>query len=396
MQEVVKCESLHCKSVDRSNAIIIRSVAKVLVTFKESESKQETRLLTFCVVDGSTEDMILGKPTLDALGYVSNKTHIELQELDLRFSTILPAYLNRASAPQGTFLHLSEHYVFDGRPDAASVSKVQVRLDPAHASGHWWMEQGPDCPFEVQVVEGPIVPATANKCEVEVIADGRCRVGTGEAFLSVRPVTKQDFALLDEVRQLDQRAAASHEAVAECKAEAALLVANYAKKDRAAKQEALFPVLEEEIKKGREALKSGIVCPDQTNKAFKDEVVRATEPLIDKRLNATQRRTLVDRILRPFSMVFWMAGCHAPRVEGYEASLTLKTDPQPRIQQPYKLSAFDQKRLEFHEDMEVAEGKAVWGPPGASFSWGSPSFVVDQPGKGTLGRPVRDYRWPNS
>ena len=53
-------------------------------------------------------------------------------------------------------------------------------------------------------------------------------------------------------------------------------------------------------------------------------------------------------------------------------------------------------RLEFHEDQEVLDGKAVWAPPGGSYEWGSPSFVVDQSKKDILGRPVRDYRWPNS
>ena len=91
-----------------------------------------------------------------------------------------------------------------------------------------------------------------------------------------------------------------------------------------------------------------------------------------------------------------MIGCCAPRVEGYQAHITLRPDAQPKIQQPYRLSEFDQKRLEYHEDVEVAEGKAVWADPGGSYSWGSPSFVVDQTGKGVLGRPVRDYRWPNS
>lgn len=89
-------------------------------------------------------------------------------------------------------------------------------------------------------------------------------------------------------------------------------------------------------------------------------------------------------------------GCRAPRVEGYLADIVPKGDAQPRIQQPYKLSEFDQRRLEYHEDVEVAEGKAVWAEPGKSYCWGAPSFVVDQPGKGVLGRPVRDYRWPNS
>ena len=45
---------------------------------------------------------------------------------------------------------------------------------------------------------------------------------------------------------------------------------------------------------------------------------------------------------------------------------------------------------------EVAEGKAVWAPPGMAFNFASPSFVVDQDGKGLCGRPVRDYRHVNS
>ena len=38
----------------------------------------------------------------------------------------------------------------------------------------------------------------------------------------------------------------------------------------------------------------------------------------------------------------------------------------------------------------------MWAKPGGSYCWGSPSFVVDEAGKVVLGRPVRDYRWPNS
>ena len=68
----------------------------------------------------------------------------------------------------------------------------------------------------------------------------------------------------------------------------------------------------------------------------------------------------------------------------------------PKIQQPLSLSPFDQMRLEYHEDLDVAEGKADWVPPGQAGRWGSPSFVVDQSGKGLLGRPVRDYRYVNS
>ena len=81
---------------------------------------------------------------------------------------------------------------------------------------------------------------------------------------------------------------------------------------------------------------------------------------------------------------------------GYTAPITPIPGAQPRIQQPYKLPAFDQYRLDYHEGMDIAEGKAYWAKPGGAYAWGSPSFVVDQAGKGVLGRPVRGYRWVNS
>ena len=52
--------------------------------------------------------------------------------------------------------------------------------------------------------------------------------------------------------------------------------------------------------------------------------------------------------------------------------------------------------MQYHEDLEVHEGKAEWLPLDESSPWASPSFVVDQAGKGLLGRPVRDYRVVNS
>ena len=73
-----------------------------------------------------------------------------------------------------------------------------------------------------------------------------------------------------------------------------------------------------------------------------------------------------------------------------------KHDARPRVQQPFPLSEFDQLRLDYHLDEDVALGKARWLEAGEKCEWASPAFVVDQSGKGLLGRPVRDYRWPNS
>ena len=67
----------------------------------------------------------------------------------------------------------------------------------------------------------------------------------------------------------------------------------------------------------------------------------------------------------------------------------------PRVQQPFPLSNYDQLKLELREDEEVSQGKARWADAEAWSEWESPSFVVDQSGKGLLGRPVHSYRWVN-
>ena len=95
-------------------------------------------------------------------------------------------------------------------------------------------------------------------------------------------------------------------------------------------------------------------------------------------------------------MCFWIQGCNAPQVEGFTASIKLKPDAVGRCQQPFKLSAYDQYRVEVHEDVLIAEGKAEWAPPGMALAFASPTFVVDQEGKGLMGRPVHDYRYLNS
>ena len=88
--------------------------------------------------------------------------------------------------------------------------------------------------------------------------------------------------------------------------EEALLSANYTKKDRAAKQQALFPQLEEAIAEGRKTASTGVIWPDQRSAAYQKEVCDKADPLIHERITPQQRQRLFTRVLKPFSMVFWM------------------------------------------------------------------------------------------
>ena len=148
--------------------------------------------------------------------------------------------------------------------------------------------------------------------------------------------------------------------------------AKYAKVGRKDRQAALFPELQKEGEKVRSGLSDGsIKFEDQSGEAFKEEITGRSENLINKDLTKKQRDSFVNRILRCFSTCFWIQGCSAPQVEGFTANIKLKPDAVGKCQQPFKLSAYDQYRVEVHEDVLIAEGKAVWAPPGMALAFAS-------------------------
>lgn len=90
VESIVDITPLKCRSVDRRNPITVKQLAYVHVTFKESQEKYFTQRLGLCIVPESAEDIIIGKPTLDEMGFVSDRFHIDLRAHDIRFPTILP------------------------------------------------------------------------------------------------------------------------------------------------------------------------------------------------------------------------------------------------------------------------------------------------------------------
>ncbi len=150
-----------------------------------------------------------------------------------------------------------------------------------------------------------------------------------------------------------------------------------------------------EIEEKKAQQEAGVKWPNQTSEKYKDEAEKVASGLLGPRLTQRQRRNFLHKVVRAFSMCFWLPGCLPPRVKGFRADIRLRVDATPRITQPFPLSKYDELRLQYHEDEEVRDGKARWLLPGERCEYGSPSFVVDSEAKGLLGRPVRDYRYPN-
>ena len=82
------------------------------------------------------------------------------------------------------------------------------------------------------------------------------------------------------------------------------------------------------------------------------------------RLQGKRRSSFLKNVVCAFAAALWLDGCPAPQVKGYQAHLHLKPDARAKVIQPFPLSEFDRMRLEYHEDLEVAQGKAMWSLPG--------------------------------
>ena len=84
------CTPTDVSGVLGSVATQYHEVVGLTITFRESETRDETIKL-FCVVlpDMGTE-LIIGCPTLDTLGYASSKERIELRGLNLELPSVLP------------------------------------------------------------------------------------------------------------------------------------------------------------------------------------------------------------------------------------------------------------------------------------------------------------------
>ena len=221
-------------------------------------------------------------------------------------------------------MHLADHHEFDGRMDKAQVYEVEMLISPKLAEGQWWIEAGPVLPEGVEVVEGPLVPASKHRCRVSLVVDGKARAGPGDRFVELRAISPDDDKLLEAVRDRDLRASdackesvellrrSEEEAQKRCNmndhekqmSTAAFLAANYTKKSNKVREEALFPEMQKEIAKGRDELTKDVFWPEQESEAYREEVIERAKPFMNPKLKQHQTKSFISMILRPFSFAF--------------------------------------------------------------------------------------------
>ncbi len=113
-------------------------------------------------------------------------------------------------------------------------------------------------------------------------------------------------------------------------------------KKRAMDKTGLYPVLLKEIEAKLAKLR-GQKKWDQSSKEYKDYVVKVAR---ERYKGTAANWSKWEELLRNHSEALWSEGCPAPEIRGVVAEIKLKPNAKPVARRPYRLSEFDEARLE--------------------------------------------------
>jgi len=173
---------------------------------------------------------------------------------------------------------------------------------------------------------------------------------------------------------------------------------SYKKRGVKERQEELFPELLKEIEEKRAARTKGNPWGGKArySKEFRAELARQSIDLIGG--TEEQKRIFFDRVIAAHPECFYIKGCDPPTISDKLVHFRLKPGSKPVARQPIPLSPYDQLRVEFHIEELIAEGKIrkIDTDKEPLPMWSTPVFIVDQDGKGLMGRMVCSYGTVNS
>ena len=171
VEEYLLAEPLSCGSVSRGKAVTVTKAVCLRTTFVESAGRGGSEYVAeiiYLVLPRSSEELILGWPTLCRLGFVATKHYIELQAVGTRYPTILPKEAAYEANDTTQFLSaacneaLQGPYVGDPW-SGPTLNTIEVDI-PAGFRAHrrdddktfFWIEPGPNLPESCTLVEGPL------------------------------------------------------------------------------------------------------------------------------------------------------------------------------------------------------------------------------------------------
>ena len=152
---------------------------------------------------------------------------------------------------------------------------------------------------------------------------------------------------------------------------------NYQKRRAAQERLTMFPKLVEIIEANKKRMLEQKKW-DQSSPEWKEHV----KEIAKTKFGGTEEQWKVwcAEILEPFADRFWDVGCAAPVIQGFEGDIVPKPGCQPSARRPFRLSEYDEARLEqrLHEFEEAGQLYRV--APDEAGEWSSPAFVVDKQG----------------
>lgn len=226
VEYVVEIEPISCTGMMTAMAVEVKRMAVVRLTFKESGlSRSSSVQLGVVVIPGLSENLIIGKPTLDRLGFISDKDSIEVRAAGLRFPTILPA---EHRVEDETLMAPAAHVLFETPAGQSRVqSTLMAFLGEAKKGDNWWIEAGPDLPEELQVIEGPL-KMQDGQARVDFLVHAPHRAGPADGLVSIRPQTQRDLDVLAALARAEAQRGVAQDTLRSCYLEASATLATEA------------------------------------------------------------------------------------------------------------------------------------------------------------------------
>ena len=430
------CERTNISGVVSGIDSSYSEVIGINLTFRESESRTASKKLLFVILKNMGSEMLIGCPALDEMGFASYKHVIELRSFDLDIHTAHDS-------------ELPDRALLVSEPLAIRPDEVRELWCPSPLTdGDWTIKASEDLPENLLVAEGPARFGIDGSVRIFVCTRGKdtVRFGAQQPLATLEVPTDKDlkeqqlieswrranlegnlaalgeerlYAIQEEDRSLaGARRTPLGESATEASTPTGEILAgarrppltggateastptgerifkvgnSYKKRNAKLERLAMFPKLLEEIKKQRASMAEKKVW-DQATAEWKDHLRRTAK----LQFGGTEEEwnAFATQILDAYADRFWDAGCPAPEIKNFVADISLKEGSRPSARRPFKLSEYDEARLDYRCDEFVNSGQMYQVDPQDAGEWSSPAFIVDKVGD-MLGRLVTDYEGPN-
>ena len=141
---------------------------------------------------------------------------------------------------------------------------------------------------------------------------------------------------------------------------------SYKKRLKIASQVEMFPKLLEEIQKQRDAM-SARKRWDKRSEEWRAHIKEVAKPKFGG--TEVEWKRWCSEILEPYADRLWDQGCDPPQIKNFKADVQPKEGARPSARRPFKLSEYDEARLQYRLDEMENSGMLYSVPPNDAGEW---------------------------